>query len=178
MPKLSRPVDSSDHILGPEDAPVTLVEYGDFQCEHCGAAFPILQRMIQKMGTQLRFVFRHFPLTETHEYAGIAAEAAELAAAQGKFWQMHNEIYTHQDQLDVEHLFEFAQSIGLDLDQFHKDLQQHTYEEKVHAQFMDGVRSGVNGTPTLFINGQRYNGMVELRELSQALEEAAETAEV
>src|SRR4051794_3970171 len=103
MPKLSRPVDSSDHILGLEDAPVTLVEYGDFQCEHCGAAFPILRRIIQKMGTQLRFVFRHFPLTETHEYAGIAAEAAESASAQGKFWQMHNEIYTHQDQLDVEH---------------------------------------------------------------------------
>lgn len=177
MARLSKPVDPADHVLGPDDAPVILVEYGDFQCPYCGAAAPILKQIIKQMGDRLQFVFRHFPLTESHEYAEIAAEASEAAAAQGKFWQMHDTLYSHQDDLDVEHLYEFAQMIDLEMDRFYSDLKNHTYEERVQSDFRSGVRSGVNGTPTLYINGQRYDGPVDKRVLMQALQEAEETAQ-
>ncbi len=172
MARLTKPIDNSDHISGPIDAPVQLVEYGDFQCPYCGAAYPILQKVIRQMGDRLCFAFRNFPLTEVHEYAMAAAEAAEAAGAQGKFWQMHDTIYTHQDELDVDHLYQFAQSIDLDMDEFDRDMIDHTFEDRIHADFQSGVRSGVNGTPTLFINGTRYDGPVEYGSLIQAVEEA------
>ncbi len=177
MARLSKPVNSSDHILGSKDAAVLLVEYGDLQCPHCREAYPILQNVIKEMGDQMGFVFRHFPLTESHPMALAAAEATEAAAAQGKFWEMHNLIYRNQDQLDMEHLRQWAQEIGLDMDQFDQALQNHTYEEKVRANFMSGVRSGVNGTPTLFINGSRYNGPIDEQSLFDALQEAAHRVE-
>lgn len=172
MAKLSKPVDASDHILGAENAPVTLIEYGDFQCPHCGAAYPVVQEVVRQMEDQIRFVYRHFPISEQHEYAQIAAEAAESAAQQGKFWQMHNQIFSNQELLNVEHLYEFAKAIGLDPVRFDQDLQQHTYREKVRADFMSGVRSGVSGTPSFFINEQPYEGPTHPEMLIKALKEA------
>jgi protein-disulfide isomerase len=133
-----------------------------------------LNRIIRQEKDGLRFAYRHFPLSEEHPYALIAAEASESASAQGKFWDMFNKIFQNQDVLDVDHLYEFAQSIGLDMNRFDSDLKNHVYEEKVRADFMSGVRSGVNGTPTLFINGKRYEGPMESDSLMQAIQEAAE----
>ena len=176
MAKLTPPINDQDHVLGPENAPVTLVEYGDFQCPHCGAAYPILQQIIAEMGSQMRFAFRHFPLTESHEYAEVAAEAAEAAAAQGEFWAMHDIIFRNQGRLDMDGLREFAQAIGLDLKAFDEALMTHRYEDRVQSDFSSGVRSGVNGTPTLFVNGQRYDGPVEHRSLLHALKAVADEA--
>lgn len=177
MARLIKPIESSDHTLGAPHAPVELVEYGDFQCPYCGAAYPVIKQVIHEMGDRMQFAFRNFPLQEAHEFAEVAAEAAESAAAQGKFWQMYNIIYTNQDQLDITHLYQWARQIGLNTDRFDKDLAKHIYEEKVHEDFVGGVRSGVNGTPTLFINGTRYEGPMDLDTLLETLNEAAETAQ-
>jgi protein-disulfide isomerase len=176
MAKLTKEINEADHILGPENAPVKLVEYGDFQCPYCGAAYPILQKVVGQMGDRLCFVYRNFPLTQIHEYAMAAAEAAEAAGTQGKFWEMHTAIFTHQDVLDLDHLYDFAQAIGLDMKRFEEDMATHAYADKVRDDFQSGARSGVNGTPTLFINGSRYDGPVEARVLAQVLEEAYQTA--
>ncbi len=176
MARLTKGIQDSDHILGPENAPVKLVEYGDFQCPYCGAAYPILQKIIRQMGDRLCFVYRNFPLTQVHEYAMAAAEAAEAAGGQGKFWEMHNQIYTNQDVLDIDHLYGFAKTIGLDMERFDRDMADETYEDKIHADFQSGVRSGVNGTPTLFINGNRYDGPIDARAIREALEEAYQMA--
>lgn len=172
MSRLTKPVDDSDHIQGTEDAAVTLVEYGDFQCPYCGAAYPVIKEIADTMGNRMRFVFREFPITEAHEFAEIAAEAAEAAGAQGKFWEMHDMIYEHQDELDVDHLFQWAQAIGINMERFDRDLRSHRFQGKVREDFMSGVHSDVNGTPTLFINENRYDGPVEFDALIQALEEA------
>lgn len=177
MARLTQPINNTDHVLGSPNAPAELVEYGDFQCPYCGAAFPILQQVKRKMGDRMQFTFRNFPLSEMHEYAQVAAEAAESAAAQGKFWEMHDIIYSNQNDLDVDHLYEWAREIGLNMERFEQDLSEHTYEGKVREDFMGGVRSGVNGTPTLFINGQRYEGPLELNALLERLNEAAEIAQ-
>ncbi len=175
MTSLTKPVTPEDHIQGPEDAPVTLIEYGDFQCPHCGAAYFVLKEVQERMGDRLRFVYRHFPISQSHEYAMPAAEASESAAAQGKFWEMHDYIFEHQDLLDRQHLPQFAEAIGLSGDQVRQDLENHTYEDQIQEDFMGGVRSGVNGTPSLFINGERYNGPVALNQLLRALEESAKS---
>ncbi len=174
MPKLTRPVDPArDHIQGPEDAPVTLVEYGDFQCPHCGRAYPIIQSIQKKMGDDLRFVYRHFPISEDHENAVPAAEASEAAAAQGKFWEMHDLLFEHQAALDDESLRKYAQQLGLDLSKFDQAMREHTYGERIKEDFSSGLRSGANGTPTFFINGERYDGDWEPgEELLHALQEA------
>jgi protein-disulfide isomerase len=145
-------------MLGPDAAPVTLVEYGDFECPHCGAAHPIIQEVLRLRGDDIRFVFRHFPLTRIHPHAQQAAEAAEAAAAQNAFWPMHDQLYEHQDALDIDSLVGYAAALGLDTARFQRDLTEHTYAEEVRADFLGGVRSGVNGTPTFFINGQRHDG--------------------
>ncbi len=158
MPKLTMPVDPDrDHIQGPEDAPVTLVEYGDFQCPNCGEAYPILKSIQKKMGNKLRFVYRHFPITETHPDAVHAAEASEAAAAQGKFWEMHDLLFEHQDALDGESLHNYAAQLNLDLGRFDRDMREHLYAERIRDDFASGLRSGANGTPTFFINGDRYD---------------------
>jgi protein-disulfide isomerase len=155
---LQPPVGEGDHILGPSDAPVTLVEYGDFECPHCGAAYPILKSLLADLGDRVRFVYRHFPLTRSHPHAGRAAEAAEAAAAQGKFWEMHARLFEHQDALTDDDLIAHAQAIGLDVDRFREAMDEGIYEPRVQADFRGGVRSGVNGTPTFLINGERYAG--------------------
>ncbi|MGI8468188.1 MAG: DsbA family protein, partial [Pyrinomonadaceae bacterium] len=149
---------------------VTLVEYGDYECSYCGKAYPIIKKVQEKMGDKLRFVFRNFPLTQAHPNALHAAEAAEVAASQGKFWEMHDILYENQDALDDESLTTYAEKIGLDAKKFTEDLQNDTFEEKVRADFMNGVESGVNGTPTFFIDGTRYNGGWEYENLLDALE--------
>jgi protein-disulfide isomerase len=155
---LTPPVSAQDHGAGPEDAPVTLVEYGDYECPYCGMAHPIVQRAQQELGNQLRFVFRNFPLAEAHPHARLAAQAAEAAGAQGKFWEMHDMLFEHQDALEPQDIVGYAKAIGLDIGRFERDMEAGTFAKKVRDDFRSGVRSGVNGTPTFFVNGERYDG--------------------
>jgi protein-disulfide isomerase len=174
--ELTVPVDADrDHTQGPADAPVTLVEYGDFQCPYCGRAYPIVKEVQARMGDRLRFVFRNFPITTSHKYAEQAAEAAEAAGAQGKFWEMHDVLFENQPRLADDDLRGYAERVGLDLDRFDADLAEHTYAERVRDDFMGGVRSGVNGTPTYYINGARYDDPYDVETLVAALERAAES---
>lgn len=169
-PKLSVPLSERDHIQGnPDIAQVTLVEYGDFECPYCGAAYPVVKRIQNHMGNQLLFAFRHFPISSSHPHAFQAAEASESAAAQGEFWEMHDMLYEHQQHLESEDLFAYAEQLGLDIDQFERDLVDHTFESAVREDFRSGVRSGVNGTPTFFINGLRHNGGYDYKSLLNEL---------
>ena len=171
--RLTLPVSPGrDHIRGPLDAPVTLLEYGDYECPYCGLAHPIVCAVQQEMGNTLRFVFRHFPLTTVHPYAELAAEAAEAAGAQRKFWAMHDLLYENQQQLDPPHLLAYAESLGLNLKRFGGDLGQHVYAPKIREDFLSGVRSGVNGTPTFFINGVRHDGPWDFATLLAAVQQA------
>jgi protein-disulfide isomerase len=155
---LTPPVSERDHATGPADAPVTLVEYGDYECPYCGMAYQVVKSAQRELGKQLRFVFRNFPLAEAHPHARNAAQAAEAAAAQGKFWEMHDALFEHQEALEAEDIIGYAKSLGLDMVKFTKDLQDATYAKRVRDDFRSGVKSGVNGTPTFFINGSRYEG--------------------
>jgi protein-disulfide isomerase len=171
---LTPPVGEGDHIAGPDHAPVTLVEYGDFECPYCGMAHPIVKAARRKLGDRMRFVFRHFPLKEIHPHAQHAAQAAESAGAQGKFWEMHEVIFEHQHALEDEHLVAYAAALGLDGERVARDLADETYVKHVRDDFRSGVRSGVNGTPTFFINGERYNGpWADEARFVRALEDAA-----
>jgi len=170
---LSVLVSQSDHVQGPGDALLTLVAYGDFECSYCGRAYPIIKNTQRLLDDRLRFVFRNFPLSTSHPHAQHAAEAAEAAGAQGKFWEMHDMLYEHQETLDDADLRRFAQQIGLDMVGFDRDMAEHRYQAKVREDFMGGVRSGVNGTPTFFINGTRYDGSWDEEDLVRALENAA-----
>jgi len=159
-----------DHILGRADAPVTLVEYGDFECPFCGRSYPAVQAIRRQLGDQLRFVFRHFPRPE-HPHARHAAEAAEAAAAQGRFWQMHDMLFEHQGALEDRDLLGYAAAIGLDVARFEHDLTTHLYLEHVHADLESGVRSGAHGTPTFFINGMKHEGADTFEDLMGAIRE-------
>ncbi len=155
---LTPAVSTEDHLVGPEDAQVTLVEYGDYECPSCGMAHPIVKSIRRRLGDQLRFVFRPFPLSQSHPHAAHAAEAAEAAAAQGKFWPMHDMLFENQDRLTDADLLRYADALDLDSDLVAKEVEEETYAAKVRASFRSGVRSGVNGTPTFFINGERHDG--------------------
>ena len=173
-PALTVPVsDGRDHIQGSADAPVTLVEYGDYECPYCGAAYPIVKEVQARMGDRLRFVFRNFPITTSHPHAEQAAEAAEAAAAQGSFWDMHDALYENQKRLGDEDLRAYAKELGLDVERFAGELGEHVHEARVHEDFLSGVRSGVNGTPTFYINGVRHDDSYELETLLAAVEQAA-----
>ena len=174
-PRLTIPVGPTDHAQGPANAPVTLVEYGDYECPYCGKAYPIIKELQQRMGNQLRFVFRNFPVNTIHEHAGVAAQAAEAAAAQGKFWEMHDLLYEHQDDLADADLLQYALKLGLEIYRFQSDLSSEKYAKKVRDDFRGGIRSGVNQTPTFFINNVRYNGEHTVEPLLQALESAAKS---
>ena len=149
------PLGDRDHALGPADAPVTLVEYGDYECPYCGMAYPIVASILERMGDSIRFAFRHFPLTQLHPHAQHAAEMAEAAGARGKFWDMHDLLYQNQAALEDEDLISYAAGLGIPPDWAAQALATHTFAGKVREDFMSGVRSGVNGTPTFFINGVR-----------------------
>lgn len=175
-PKLVRPVDGRDHRQGPENAPAVLVEYGDFQCPYCGQAYPIVKEIQHRLGDRLCFVFRHFPVTQAHPFAMQAAEASEAAAAQGKFWEMHDMLYMHQDELDIEGLKHYARALDLDTARFDRELESHGYRALVREGFLEGVRSGVNGTPAFYLNGTRYDGSWELDQLVAAIEDVLQEA--
>ena len=155
MSQLARPVGPGDHVQGPQDAPVTLVEYGDFECPHCGRAHPILKEITRRMGDRLRFVYRHFPLTQAHPHAEHAAEMAEAAGERGKFWEMHDTLFENQSALDDADLIAYAAALDIDVTWAASVLAEDAFVERVRRDFMSGVRSGVNGTPTFFINGVR-----------------------
>ena len=179
--QLTPPVTTRDHAAGPENAPVTLVEYGDYECPYCGMAYLIVKEAQGELGNELRFVFRNFPLAEAHPHARAAAQAAEAAAAQGRFWEMHDTLFEHQDALEAEDLLAHAKSIGLDMQQFARDLADPTYTKRVRDDFRSGVRSGVNGTPTFFMNGERYDGSwankaAFINRLRESARQAAETS--
>jgi protein-disulfide isomerase len=172
---LTLPVsEDRDHVQGSAGARVTLVEYGDYECPYCGEAYPIVKHIQGRMGEQLRFVFRNFPITTAHPHAQHAAEAAEAAAAQGRFWEMHDHLYENQRHLQDRDLHSYAEALDLDPDLFDKELTEHVHADRVHDDFMSGVRSGVNGTPTFFINGLRHDDSYEFETLLQALRRAAE----
>lgn len=173
--KLTIPVNSSDHIQGEKDATVTLVEYGDFECPYCGRAYPIVKRLQEMEGNKILFVFRNFPLSEVHPHALHAAYAAEAAAKLGKFWEMHDLLFENQQALEDIDLLAYAKELNLDIPQFSEDMKTEEVIKKVQNDFISGVRSGVNGTPTFFINGQRHDGSYELDFLMEAIEMAANT---
>jgi protein-disulfide isomerase len=175
-PTLTTPVGPDDWAAGPADAPVTLVEYGDFECPHCGQMEPILQELRRMAGPGLRFVYRHFPITSSHPHAEKAAEAAEAAGARGAFWPMHDIIFAHQDALTVPDLVDYAAAIGLDAPGVAADLAAGVYQPNVQEDFLSGARSGVSGTPTFFINGVRYDGEYDLQALARALQAAGRAA--
>ncbi len=172
MSKLTPPVSDRDHSQGPAHAPVTLVEYGDYECPYCGEAYPVVEAIKKRLGGQLRFVFRNFPLSQAHPHAEHAAEAAEAAGDQGKFWEMHDLLYENQQALEDEDLLRYAATLGLDVPRFTRDIAGHTPATRVREDFRSGVRSGVNGTPTFFINGVRHDRSFDLATLLAAIEEA------
>jgi protein-disulfide isomerase len=164
------PVTPHDHISGPAKAPVTLVEYGDYECPHCGLAHPIVQRVQQRFRKRLRFVFRHFPLSQVHPNAEPAAETAEFAGAHDKFWQMHDGLYNNQERLGPPLLFALASALKLPESELRVALSSGTYAPRVREHFLGGVRSGVNGTPAFFINGRRHDGSFAVDDLASAIE--------
>jgi protein-disulfide isomerase len=172
-PRLTLPVGERDHMQGPATAALTLVEYGDYECPYCGQAYPIVKDVQGRLGERLRFVFRNFPLAQAHPHAEHAAEAAEAAARQGRFWEMHDHLFEHQQHLDDEHLLQYADAIGLDRGRFDAAMRDHAEQARVREDFMSGVRSGVNGTPTFFINGVRHDDSWDAETLIAALEQAA-----
>jgi protein-disulfide isomerase len=175
MSMLKAPITPRDHIRGPADAAVTLVEYGDYQCPHCGMAHPIVERVEDRFRQTLRFVFRHFPLIQIHPFAESAAEAAEFAGAHGRFWEVHDGLFENQDNLNDARLalpliFTLAEATGLSPASLRSALARGDYAPKVRSDFMGGVRSGVNGTPTFFINGRRHDGSYAYDDLVSAIE--------
>jgi len=170
--RLALPVGERDHIQGPAAALVTLVEYGDYECPYCGQAYPVVKELQERLGDRLRFVFRNFPLSTMHPHAELAAEAAETAGAHGKFWEMHDALYENQEALDDEDLVQYAAALGLEASRFTSELAKHTKAARVREDFMSGARSGVNGTPTFFINGVRHDDSFDLVTLLKAMEAA------
>ena len=169
MADLVVPVSAHDHIRGPVNAPLTLVQYGDFQCPHCAAAYPEVAAIANELSDSLRRVLRHFPLAQVHPQAQRAAEAAEAAASQGRFWDMASLLYENQEELDDHSLGRYARKAGLDLKRFRKELSSGVHAARVRADYLGGIRSGVNGTPTFFINGKRYEGTFKSEALVAAL---------
>lgn len=176
MTHLTPPVGADDRAEGPADAPVTLVEYGDYECPYCGEAYPVLKAVQRILGHRLRFVFRNFPLTEVHPHAAHAAQFAEAAATTGKFWEAQDLLYENQTALDDDSLVAYGALIGLSpaavLEAF-----DGRYDGRIHRDFAGGLRSGVNGTPTLFINGSRHDGERDVESLVAALRAAARHGE-
>ena len=168
-PRLAAPVTERDHAIGPADAPVTLVEYGDYECPDCGNTYPVIKRLIAELGPRLHFVFRNFPLNTIHAHASVAAQAAEAAGAQGRFWEMHDLLYEHQKNLDEIEMPQLALKIGLEIYRFEADLSSERFAARVAEDFKSGVKSGVNGTPTFFVNEVRYDGEKDFESLRSAV---------
>jgi NhaA family Na+:H+ antiporter len=169
-PKLTVPVSNKDHHFGSLDAPVVIVEYADMECPHCKDVQPILIELMERMGDRICLVFRHFPIQNQHSHAQKAAEAVEAASAQGKFPEMVRTLFRQQDKLELDDLVKHAESVGLDVERFKREVDEGKYADKVREDFRSGIRSGVNGTPTFFINGTRYDGAWDLESLLEVIE--------
>ncbi len=163
-------VGESDHSLGPKSAPVTLVEYGDFECPHCRQAYPVVKELQRQFDRKLRFVFRNFPVTSYHSHAEHAAKAAEAIASHGKFWEIHDLLFQNQDALDIPNLVHYAVALGLDRSSFISELRGQVHADRILEDFLGGVRSGVSSTPTFFINGWRHDGSLDFNTLMWAIE--------
>lgn len=172
MALLKVAVGKEDHIQGKADAEYVLVEYGDYECPHCGLAYPIVKRVQKHFGKRLAFVFRNFPLTQLHSHAEPAAETAEFAGSKGRFWEMHDLLFENQDRLGGPLFEELAETLELDPRELMEALEQEQFTPRVRADFSGGVRSGVNGTPTFFINGRRHDGPFDYENLVEAIERA------
>lgn len=170
MTMLKVPVGPQDHVLGDEHSPVTLLEYGDYECPHCGRAHPIVKEVLRRFGTQVRFVFRHFPLTQIHLNAESGAETAEFAGAHKRFWEMHDGLFENQDHLGLPLFLALAKTLRLSTSVLQTALETGLYTPNVRSDFMGGVRSGVNGTPTFFVNGHRHDGSYELADLTLSID--------
>jgi protein-disulfide isomerase len=163
------PMANRDHIQGPADAPIKLVEYGDYECPYCGEAYPVVKAIQRRLGKRLCFAFRNFPLANSHPHAEHAAEAAESAGGQGRFWEMHDLLYENQGALEDDDLARYASDLGLDARRLIGEVQSEAHAPRIKEDFRSGARNGVNGTPSFFINGVRYDGMMEVEELLSAL---------
>jgi protein-disulfide isomerase len=177
IPDLADDVDPAvDHIRGPHDAPVTLLEYGDYECPYCGQAEQVVRELLLSFGDDLRYVWRHLPLNDVHPHAQMAAEAAEAAGAQGRFWEMHDMLLAHQDALRPADLGRYAEELELDLDRFWDELRRRVHAPRVARDVASADASGVSGTPTFFINGRRHYGAYDIQTLTQAVRVARERA--
>src|SRR5215207_11263775 len=172
------PVGTRDHARGPMDAPVTLVKYGDYECPYCREAHPMLKELQERVGEQVRFVFRHFPLDSVHRRARRAAQAAEAAASKGRFWEMHDLLYERQEELGEDALMRYAAELGLDLERFEEDLANDNHAWRIEEDRLGGDHAGVRGTPAFFVNGVRYTGPIDLDGLLAAVEDAASSSGV
>ena len=170
MSLLRIPVTPADHVEGPDDAPVTMDEYGDYECPYCGVAFRNVKLAQKRFGKKLRFVFRHFPLSEAHPFAEAAAEAAEYAGTHDLFWEMHDGLYANQDELGLALILSLGSALGLSDLGLRDALAQQRFAAKIQADFLGGVRSGVNGTPSFFINGEKHAGSYSYQELAAAID--------
>jgi protein-disulfide isomerase len=166
---LVEPVTERDHAIGPPTAPITIVEYGDYECPDCLNAVPIIQEVRRSLGNRLRFVFRHYPQSSIHPHASMAAEAAEAAGDQGKFWQMHEALFDHQKELADIDLAHLALTLGLEIYKFETSRSSERHHQRIRDDFESGVLSGVKKTPTLFINEQRYDGPIEAKAIITAV---------
>ena len=167
--KLTLPIGGRDHIQGPIEAPIALLEYGDYECPYCGDAYPVVKAIQERLGDRLCFAFRNFPLVNAHPHAEHAAEAAEAAGVQGKFWEMHDTLYENQTALDDEDLAQYAADLRLDARRLINEVVADAHVARVREDFRSGARGGVNGTPTFFINGVRYDGAPDVDTLFAAL---------
>jgi len=163
------PLVNRDHLQGPVDAPISLVEYGDYECVFCGDAHAIIKKVQQRLAGRLCFVFRNFPAANAHPHAQHAAEAAEAAGVQGKFWEMHDLLFAHQDALEDDKLVQYASTLRLDAERLIREVVAEVHTPRVKEDFKSGARGGVNGTPTFFINSERYDGELDFDELLDAL---------
>jgi protein-disulfide isomerase len=172
--RLKNSVTERDHATGAETAPVTLLEYGNFECTHCGRAYPVIKELQKRLGgDNLRFVFRHFLAVQTHPHSLRAAEAAEAAGAQGKFWEMHDQLFTHQQALEDDDLWRYARHIRLDLERFKRDMAENTFVRQVERDYnLSLVDEHVTGTPTFYINEVRYTGETDIEDLLVAIKQA------
>jgi protein-disulfide isomerase len=171
--RLAVPVDDSDHVRGAADASVTVVEYGDYQCPFCGRAHPAVRELLRLRPSTVRLVYRHFPLTNVHPYAEVAAEFAEAAGARQQFWPMHDWLFENQELIEPRSLLRAAEAFGLDVESVEREVTDDRYLDRIRRDFVGGVRSGVNGTPTFFVNGVRHDLGYSVPELLAAVDEAA-----
>jgi len=172
------PVSEHDHVAGPPDAPLTLIEYGDFECPFCVKAFPVIESVRRIFGDDLRFVYRHVPKSGAQGFVKQAAEASEFAASEGRFWPMHAELFSHPDRHDLEHLVDAAKTVGLDPEACRRALAERTFAERVRELSVESLKAGIVGTPTLFINAVRYEDRIEEDPLRTALESAQREIEL